>query len=89
MHWDLFFEELKTKNQSNDHPQEDLAKSDYKPFANCKTLIGLLYFFCYILKTKYKNSMIFINFPHFWRLKTSKITSSFNSEFQLLKNHFI
>jgi hypothetical protein len=42
----------------------------------------------YTLKTKYKHLAIFTNFffPHFWLLKSSKITSFFVFKFQI--SHF-
>jgi hypothetical protein len=45
-----------------DHPYEDLAKSDNKIVMKYKSLIILLYFFCYTLKTKTRNLECFTFF---------------------------
>jgi hypothetical protein len=36
------------KKKNGDHPWEDLAKSGYKPHAECKSLIILLYLWLHI-----------------------------------------
>jgi hypothetical protein len=40
-------------------PSKDLTKSAYKLYIKYKSLVNLLYFYGYILKTKYKNLEIF------------------------------
>jgi hypothetical protein len=58
-------------SQSGNHPQEDLAKSGYKPEIKYKYVIILL-FFDHKMKTK---SISLAIFPFSFSLKTSKITS--------------
>jgi hypothetical protein len=54
-HW---FENV---GKRGDHPYEDLAKSGYKPYIKCK-FQSSFYIFCYTLKIKSRNLVIFTSF---------------------------
>jgi len=65
--------------ESGDHPYKDFAKSIYKPDMKYKYFNYPFIFWLHVLKIKYTNSQIFFLFffPHFWQLKTFKITFAF------------